>query len=204
MAGLLLLLLFIPSAFGGMREEVVAGYIRLHVKANSDLPADQELKNVVRDTVLYALAPELEQAASATDAAMIVDRSLEDVVRRAETAVRDAGFDYPVRAWLGVADFPTCIYGNTVFHAGRYRALTVELGAGRGQNWWCVLFPPLCFVELPSDKELPAMSGASPALQPRSRLLEWWSRRKGGRDGREVGVAKRTGFLYNELGGRQE
>lgn len=200
-----LLLLLILAAFGGTREGVVPGYIRLHVRANSDLPVDQELKNAVRDTVLHTLAPELEQAGSAADAAVIVDGSLAEVVRQAENAVRQAGFAYPVRAWLGVADFPDCIYGNTVFHAGRYQALTVELGAGRGQNWWCVLFPPLCFVELPSGKELPAVSGASPVLQPRSRLLEWWSRRTGGREtGPEVGVAKRTGFLYNESGGTQE
>ncbi len=198
----MLLLLLIPAMLNGSRGETVSGYLRLHVRANSDFPADQELKNAVRDTVLRTLAPALEQAGSAAEAAIIVDRSLDEVVWQSEAAVRRAGFAYPVSARLDVADFPTCTYGNSVLHAGRYLALTVQLGAGRGQNWWCVLFPPLCFVELSTGKNQPEVLASAP--QPRSRLLEWWSRRSGGREAGKEGVAKRTGFLYNEFGGRQE
>jgi len=201
-----LLLLLLPVALDGTREDAVPGYLRLHVRANSDLPADQELKNIVRDTVLQTLAPALEQADSAAEASVIVDRSLAEVVWRVEATVSRAGFAYPVRARLAAADFPVSIYGDNVLHAGRYQALTVELGAGRGQNWWCVLFPPLCFVALPAGTDLPAVSGAVAAPQPRSRLLEWWSRRAGRQElhREEVGVAKSTGLRYNKFGEIQE
>ncbi|MBT9173855.1 MAG: hypothetical protein DDT21_02261 [Syntrophomonadaceae bacterium] len=172
-----LLLVLLPVALNDPGKDAVSGYLRLHVRANSDLPADQELKNAVRDTVLHALVPSLEQAGSAAEAAVIVDESLDEVVWRAEAAVRRAGFAYPVRVRMGATDFPTCMYGERVFNAGRYQALTIELGAGRGQNWWCVLFPPLCFVELQTAKDLADLSETASAVQPRSRLLEWWRRR---------------------------
>lgn len=197
-----LLLVLLPAALNDPGKEAGSGYLRLHVRANSDLPADQELKNAVRDTVLHTLAPSLEQAGSAAEAAVIVDRSLEEVVWRAEAAVRRAGFAYPVRARMGATDFPTCMYGERVFYAGRYQALTIELGAGRGQNWWCVLFPPLCFVELHTAKELTDVSGPASTVQPRSRLLEWWRRRAASRQ--EVGVAKKTCFGYNKHGEKPE
>lgn len=150
--------------------------LRLHVRANSDSPTDQALKYQVRDAVLAVLAVHMEQAAGADAARENVDAAMPAVLAAAQAAVASAGFDYSVSASLGEADFPTRLYGTRVYRAGRYQALQIYLGEGRGENWWCVLFPPLCFVEASPDVAIP-VSGEQPAvIQPRSRLLEWLQR----------------------------
>ncbi|MBS3899192.1 MAG: stage II sporulation protein R [Dethiobacter sp.] len=148
-------------------------YLRLHVRAHSDAPSDQLLKYQVRDAVLAVLASHLAAAESLHTAGTKVDQSLPEVVFAAQQVVRQAGYDYTVRASLGEADFPTRLYGGQVYRAGRYQALQIYLGEGLGKNWWCVLFPPLCFVGVASDKAMPQPGQAAPP-QARSRIIEWW------------------------------
>ena len=154
-------------------EKTAEDFLRLHVRAHSDAPTDQFLKYQVRDAVLTVLADHLAAADNLEAAGAKVDRSLPEVLLAAQQVVRQAGYDYPIRASLGEADFPTRLYGGQVYRAGRYQALQIYLGEGLGKNWWCVLFPPLCFVGVASEKAIPQPGQATPP-PPRSRLIEWW------------------------------
>lgn len=158
-----------------VRETVPESLLRLHIKANSDAPADQALKYEVRNAVINALSSHLQTAGSAAAAQAEIDNVLPEVLLVAQNTVRAAGYDYEVSATLGEAQFPTRLYGDRVYRAGRYNALQIYLGEGRGENWWCVLFPPLCFVEVAQDSAIPVMA-TNPSAPPRakSRLLEWW------------------------------
>lgn len=133
--------------------------IRLHVVANSDDAADQALKYRVRDEIVAALGPLLAPAGDCGESRELVRQRLPEVVRLAEETVRREGFDYPVQAELGRFAFPPRLYGELYFPAGEYEALRVVIGKGEGANWWCVLFPPLCFVGTASGSTLVDGSG---------------------------------------------
>lgn len=122
--------------------------IRLRVIAASDLALDQMLKLRVRDAVLELLRPELQDAASEDDAARVIREHLDQIRDVAEKTIEAQGFTAPVHVIWGVADFPVKAYGPVVFPAGNYQALKIVIGEGKGKNWWCVLFPPLCYVDL--------------------------------------------------------
>ncbi|MBS4021080.1 MAG: stage II sporulation protein R [Dethiobacter sp.] len=173
--GALLLILLLPAG-ANPRQAEMAPLLRLHVRANSDSPADQALKYHVRNAVLDASAQLLSQVHSAAEAEKLLAEALPDLQDAARAAVIAAGFSYPVSAQLGEYSFPTRLYGDRVYRAGRYRALQIYIGDGYGQNWWCVLFPPLCFVEAGGDGAAPAAGDSYIPPRPRSRLLEWWQR----------------------------
>ncbi|MBO7748871.1 stage II sporulation protein R [Paenibacillus sp. MWE-103] len=138
--------------------------IRLRILANSDSAPDQAVKREVRDAIVdemnaWVSGPQTIDEARATIRAHLGDI---DAVIAAKLAAR--GFDYGFKAELSVVPFPTKIYGTEVYPAGNYEALRVTLGAGAGQNWWCVLFPPLCFVDAVSgEASTPASAGVATA-----------------------------------------
>ncbi|NLM45705.1 MAG: stage II sporulation protein R [Firmicutes bacterium] len=171
---LLPVLMAVPPAATAGGETV----LRLHVRAHSDAPADQAIKYAVRDAVLAVLAG-LPQPQSAEDALRQTAAALPRVLNAAQKTVAAAGCSYPVRAELGPASFPTRMYGGKVYRAGTYQALQIYLGAGRGQNWWCVLFPPLCFLEAEGESMNQTRTVAvqpqkpQPLLRFKSRLWTW-------------------------------
>ena len=116
--------------------------LRLHVKARSDSAEDQRVKLQVRD----ALLPFFENADTYADARTFLTKNGAALQAAAEQALRDAGVEYGATLALGRSMFPDRVYDGILFPAGEYDALTVTLGGGDGQNWWCVLFPPLCIV----------------------------------------------------------
>jgi stage II sporulation protein R len=122
--------------------------IRLHVVANSDSDEDQALKRRVRDALLQKMSPVFARSATQSEARDRIIENLDEIRVLAQDKVRESGFDYPVNVEFGVFPFPTRVYGDTVLPAGKYQALRVVIGEGQGQNWWCVLFPPLCFVDV--------------------------------------------------------
>lgn len=122
--------------------------IRFHVLANSDSPEDQELKLKVRDKVIDAMSGDLEISKNADETRDILINNIDKIEAVAEEEIYKNGQDYSVRVYLGEYKFPTKRYGNVVFPAGKYEALRVEIGDAGGQNWWCVMFPPLCFVDV--------------------------------------------------------
>ena len=163
--------------------------IRFHVIAHSDLPEDQALKLAVRDAVLEELRPLLAKSREARAGEALIEQSRERLEQVVNSRLAAAGVPYRARVEIGAFDFPTRSYLGGVLPAGRYKALRVVLGEGGGQNWWCVLFPPLCFVDIASEKgSLPAkeaMSGlthpqTSNSLPPRIvlrwRIVELWQR----------------------------
>lgn len=124
------------------------GIIRLHVKANSDTEEDQALKLKVRDRILKETAPLFEKSESIEETRAIVKENLDNIKSIAEEVIKEEGKDYKVEVNFGMTSFPTRKYGEMVLPAGEYEALLVTIGEGKGKNWWCVMFPPLCFVEM--------------------------------------------------------
>ncbi len=122
--------------------------IRFHVIAHSDSVADQDVKLMVRNAVLDYLNPLLMKAQSEAEAYDIVSNQLEALDEITETVLVKEGFDYKAEVLLGESQFPTKAYGDLVLPAGTYQALKIELGDAMGKNWWCVLFPPLCYVNI--------------------------------------------------------
>lgn len=120
--------------------------IRLHVVAHSDEPWDQTVKLAVRDAVIAAFGKEIAGAsAQSSDAAFACLRqNLKQIEQTAAECARSLGFEGKVRAEAGVLPLPAKQYGQVMLPAGEYRALRITLGDGRGQNWWCVLYPQLC------------------------------------------------------------
>lgn len=135
--------------------------IRFHVLANSDTLEDQAMKRAVRDRLISALGSQFVEAQSIEDAREVIKTNEELILQEARLEVANWGKAYEVKLAYGDFPFPTKSYGNFVLPAGEYEALRVIIGEGKGQNWWCVLFPPLCFVDistsLAKDDAIPVM-----------------------------------------------
>lgn len=140
-------LLGIAGLFGAQPPAAQADELplRLHIVANSDLATDQALKLQVRDTVVEYLTPLVQHAADTQEAENIVINELDSLQQLAAGICASAGYGCTAR--LGEFNFPDRRYGKTLLPAGQYRALKLELGQAAGHNWWCVIFPPLCFVD---------------------------------------------------------
>lgn len=124
--------------------------IRLRILANSDGAADQLLKRQIRDQIVEQInrwVSALEDPQSLEQARALIRRHLPELNALVAEELQKRGIDYDYKVELGVVPFPTKMYGGTVYPAGEYEAVRVTLGAGKGQNWWCVLFPPLCFID---------------------------------------------------------
>ena len=129
---------------------IADGVFRLHVIANSDSVEDQSLKYVVRDRVLEYMNIICADVSSKEDAISIVSSHLDDFKDVATKTVREQGYGYDVSVEVGNFDFPTKVYGDISFPSGFYDALRIKIGNASGKNWWCVMFPPLCFVDVSS------------------------------------------------------
>lgn len=130
-----------------IQEGIAQKIIRFHVIANSDSDQDQALKLKVKDQLVKSLAPLLEDAPSISAARSIISGHLAFIQSTAEAVIQANGYHYPVRVSLENCYFPLKLYGNCAFPPGIYEALRVRIGAAEGKNWWCVMFPPLCFVD---------------------------------------------------------
>lgn len=122
--------------------------IRFHVIANSDSEQDQALKRAVRDAILKEVSPRLAVSQSLDESRQILKQVRPDMESIGLSVVTMWGMDYSVRTEYGYSSFPTKSYGSLVLPAGDYEALRVVIGEGQGSNWWCVLFPPLCFIDI--------------------------------------------------------
>lgn len=121
--------------------------LRLHVIANGDSVREQAVKLRVRDAVIRTLADDMEAADDSEEAKRIVLMREDEVIAAAQTVLEQAGEDDTVRMEVGRFAFPLRVYGDLVVPAGEYEAVRIIIGEGKGQNWWCVLFPPLCMVD---------------------------------------------------------
>lgn len=144
-AALLLLYGYHQYKSQNMTEEIAGKIIRFHVRANSDTELDQELKLKVRDAIGTCMQPILSEVSGIQESRQVVRAHLSQIEEQAEQVIQAEGFDYPVKAELARVDFPEKTYGNYTFPAGKYEALEVVIGEGKGHNWWCVMYPNLCF-----------------------------------------------------------
>lgn len=139
--------------YGEMKdvETVSEGYkdklIRFHVLANSDSDEDQELKLKVRDAIIQYLQPMLKDSKSIEQSEEIILAESDNLKSIGENIIRENGYNYEVEVKLEYNNFPAKQYSNIVLPAGEYKALRILIGEAEGKNWWCVMFPPLCFVD---------------------------------------------------------
>lgn len=161
----------------GRSEAIDGALVRLHVLAADDSEEEQALKLRVRDAVLDCLSARLEAAESKAEAAEILSRSLPEI----RSAAAEAAVGRSVTVTLGRERYPTRFYGELALPAGEYDSLRVILGEGRGRNWWCVVFPPLCMsvesteaLEQTVGKETFELLSADGTTSYRFRVLELW------------------------------
>jgi len=158
--------------------------LRLHVIAHSDSEEDQALKLAVRDAVLDRLTPMLEACESRREAVTVAETHLSEITAEAERVAAERGFGYGASATVGIEVYPERSYGSFRLPAGEYCSLVIRLGDGKGQNWWCVLFPPLCTGAAEVRDELAAVGftpaqirlltdSENPKYVLRFKLLEW-------------------------------
>lgn len=130
-----------------MQRNLSKEILRFHVIANSDTQVDQELKLKVRDEVLAYLDRELGTEADFGETKEFIQSHLTEITQVSDQVILDQGFDYETEAQLEVSYFPEKTYGDLTFPKGNYEALRIQIGNATGQNWWCVLYPALCFMD---------------------------------------------------------
>jgi len=145
----------------GLSEKEI---IRIHIRANSNSECDQEVKLCVRDKVVDFITPLIAECLSSEEVKECLTDNLSQIEDVADCELRKNGFKYLSRARINNEYFPTRKYGDKIFPADYYDALIIELGSGKGDNWWCVAYPPLCFVGYEN--------GNSGNIQYRSKLVE--------------------------------
>ena len=143
---LIFVVVLLASSVDAIRtQEALSGkVVRLHVLANSDTEADQALKLEVRDAILSYAEPLLDRVSDQKEAEAVLRGQLLELEETAIEVIHSAGYSYPVTVELDKTDFPTREYPSFSLPAGEYLALRVLIGEAAGQNWWCVVFPPLC------------------------------------------------------------
>lgn len=151
---LFLLFLYVSiSAFSyvnAVSKDLEESVFRLHVIANSDSEEDQALKYKVRDVLIEYMNTLCQNVANKEEAIHLANLHLAEFQDIAEKTIQENGFSYSAQVEIGNFSFPTKNYGDISFPAGYYDALRVKIGKASGQNWWCVMFPPLCFVNVTS------------------------------------------------------
>ena len=128
-----------------LQQSMAQKVLRFHVLANSDSTEDQELKRKVRDRVGTVMADKLKDAKTLDDSTQVVEQNLCVIEDCAAAVIEEEGYRYPVSATLENCMFPEKTYGAYTFPEGEYEALRVVIGSGEGHNWWCVMYPNLCF-----------------------------------------------------------
>ena len=141
-----------------LQKDIAKKVIRFHVLANSDSDEDQALKLKVKDAVVNYLQPFMSESESLENSIEILKTHNEAIITLAQTVIKTEGYDYSVNAYFCEDFFPTKSYGDVTLPAGDYTAFRIEIGSHEGKNWWCILYPPLCFVDatygvLPDDSK---------------------------------------------------
>lgn len=147
-------------------SDVNADYLRIHIRANSNSEIDQNVKYEVKAAVVEALTPKLAGVSSKEKAMDIISENLDLIDEVSERVLESHGFYYGAKSRLCQEDFPTRTYGELTLSSGVYDALIVDLGSGEGDNWWCVVFPPLCFVA----------DGEGEKVTYKSLFVEWFEK----------------------------
>lgn len=129
--------------------------IRLRILANSNEFADQRVKRHIRDAVRSEISAWVDHYTSLSEARAVIKEKLPHIRELVAAELADANVDIPYSVQLGSYAFPTKLYGTYLYPAGEYEAVLITLGEGSGANWWCVLFPPLCFIDIDNSETVP-------------------------------------------------
>lgn len=135
------------SEINAAREVLSTSAIRFHVLANSDSPTDQNLKMQIKENVVSYIYERTDDFESVEETRIFITTHDEDIKNIAQNTIISQGFDYEVTSSFGKQSFPVKTYGDVTFPEGTYTSYTLSIGKGKGHNWWCVLYPPLCFVD---------------------------------------------------------
>ena len=187
----LFIVFLIISAYSyasSISEGLAENIFRLHILANSDSDEDQDLKLKVRNEIIEYMKTLSEGMSDKQAVIDLAKAHTEDFIEIAEKVIHENGYDYPVNIEIGNFYFPTKYYGNISLPAGYYDALKIEIGEANGQNWWCSLFPPLCFVGISSgivdsegeeylkenlsEEEFELISSSSPEVEFKFKIVE--------------------------------
>ena len=177
------------------QRDIAENVIRFHVLAHSDEHVDQVIKDIVRKEVLAEFEYLLNSTENVKESRQLLKAELSSIQAHAEVVVRKLGFDHQVNARIDKIFFPTQVYGDLSFPPGIYEALQITIGDGVGRNWWCLMFPPLCFVDMTgteSGRQQLADTvneesfrlithqdqNASSTMEVRFRVVEWWQNRR--------------------------
>lgn len=192
-----LALVFIAGAYQyrvkRFQRDISQDILRFHVLANSDSQADQSVKLKVRDEIGRYMKGNMGQVENLKECIKETEEKLPEITWIAEEVLKREGFSYPASARVGTVDFPEKQYGSYTFPGGSYKALQITLGEGEGHNWWCVMYPNMCFagsvyevVEEDAKRELKAVltpeeyeelmaeSQISVKFKYWEKLKEWW------------------------------
>lgn len=140
--------------FAGFKSENVQAdndYLRIHVRANSNSAEDQKVKYEVKDEIVKFITPYIKECVDKQSAIEVMSGLTDEISTVADAALKERGYNYGARASVRAEEFPTRIYGDVTLDEGVYDALIVELGTGKGDNWWCCIYPPLCFTSATAD-----------------------------------------------------
>lgn len=154
------LALFLPSESG---EEY--DYLRLHIRANSNLSIDQNVKYEIKNQLVDFLTPYFSTAESKDEAVALVNALAPNIENICDNVLSSNGFNYTSNVKINNEYFPTRTYANTTLESGYYDAVIVELGLAEGDNWWCVMYPPLCFVN---------KNETTSQINYKSKIVEWF------------------------------
>ena len=162
-AGFIVLVIVVSSLFFTACSSLERGIIRIHIRANSNMSYDQEIKLMVRDEVIDFITPLIASCDSSYEVKNVLNDNTNKIEKIANKILKNNDYNYVSRARIDNEYFPSRDYDGVTFPADYYDALIIELGSGKGDNWWCVAYPPLCFVgeDLGSDN-----------IQYKSKLLE--------------------------------
>lgn len=181
----------ITSYARSVSDNLSDNFFRLHILANSDSKQDQDLKLKIRDAIIEYMSAQDFSNSTKSEVMSVVENSLDSYKAIAQTVIANEGLNYNVSAEVGNFHFPTKVYGNISLPAGYYDALRIKIGNAEGQNWWCSLFPPLCFVDISSgvidedsknnlkenlsDEEFAIVTSSDEKLKLKFKLLEFFS-----------------------------
>ncbi|HHT50796.1 MAG TPA: stage II sporulation protein R [Eubacteriaceae bacterium] len=155
------------------QEDLAEDLIRFHILANSDSKRDQDIKLKVKDRVLREITPNLRTSKNIQDTRNIIKNSQRHIIEIANKVLKENGEDYGAKTILGSFSFPAKYYGRFSLPPGEYEAFQIVLGEGKGSNWWCVMFPPLCFINVEREEEPQEIQEDPPqGVQIRWKFLE--------------------------------
>ena len=156
-----LLVVFLP------KKETNYDYLRLHIRANSNMVMDQNVKYEIKTEVVKFLTPYLQSVKSKNEAIEVINQKADELEDICDLKLKNNGFNYCSNVKINNEYFPTRTYENTTLESGYYDAVIIELGEAEGDNWWCVMYPPLCFVNKNEN---------ATQINYKSKLVEWFNK----------------------------